>query len=108
MNPISFDEFKKIDIRVAIIIEAEEIPGSEKLMRLRVDLGNETRQIIAGIKESYPPESLLGRNIVIVANLAPRNLMGYESRGMLLATRDSSGIALLTADRDVPPGSAVT
>ncbi len=108
METISFDEFKKIDIRTATIVEAEDVPESEKLVKLQVDLGGETRQIIAGIKNSYPPESLKGRNIIIVANLAPRDLMGHKSEGMLLATRDSSGIALLAPDRDVSSGLPIT
>ena len=82
---ITIDDFAKIDLRVAQIKVAEHIPKSDKLLRLEVDLGYETRQIVAGIAEAYSPESLIGRKVVIVANLAPRKLRGLESNGMIVA-----------------------
>ena len=82
---ISIDDFVKIDLRVALVKVAEPVKGTDKLMRLEVDLGTETRQIVAGIAKAYTPEQLVGRKIVIVANLAPRKLRGLESKGMLLA-----------------------
>src|SRR3990167_3266891 len=84
-NMILYEEFKKIELRVAKILVAEKIEGSDKLLRLRVSLGEEERQIIAGIGKAYVPENLIGREIVIVANLEARNLIGLESQGMLLA-----------------------
>ncbi len=110
---VSFDDFKKADLRVGKIISAEEVPGSEKLVKLIVDIGSGTRQIIAGIRKSYPPEELVGRSVVVVANLAPRMFtlrsdsgqVGLESQGMLLAASDEP--SLLSPDRDVPPGSEV-
>ena len=82
---ISIDDFIKIDLRVAQIVVAERIPKADKLLRLEVDLGYERRQILAGIAEYYAPETLIGRKVVIVANLAPRKMRGLESQGMIVA-----------------------
>ena len=82
---ITIDDFAKIELRVAQVKVAERVPKADKLLRLEVDLGYETRQILAGIAEAYEPESLIGRKVVIVANLAPRKLRGLESNGMIVA-----------------------
>ncbi len=110
---INFDDFQKLDLRVAKIIEAEKVEGSEKLVKLKLDLGEHDktdlpagRQVIAGIGKVYEPSGLVGKEIIIVANLEPRNLMGLESQGMLLAA-DDNGPVLLTPDREVAPGSGV-
>ncbi|MGD8317939.1 MAG: methionine--tRNA ligase [Myxococcales bacterium] len=103
---IEFDDFAKVDLRVAQVKEAERVPKSHKLVRLMVDAGEESpRQIVAGISEHYAPEDLVGKRIVIVANLKPRKLMGLESQGMVLAASDESGLSLLGVDKEVPPGS---
>ena len=104
---ITFEDFKKIELKVAKIITAEEIPGAEKLLKLQIDLGGEKRQIVAGIKKAYNANDLLGKEIVVIANLEPRMVMGIESQGMLLAAADDNGPVLLRPDRDVPPGSGV-
>ena len=104
---ITFEDFKKIELKVAKIITAEEIPGAEKLLKLQIDLGGEKRQIVAGIKKAYSANDLLGKEIVVIANLEPRMVMGIESQGMLLAAADDNGPVLLRPDRDVPPGSLV-
>ncbi|MHA1617112.1 MAG: methionine--tRNA ligase subunit beta [Candidatus Njordarchaeales archaeon] len=104
---ISFDEFMKIDLRVAKVISAERVPGTEKLLRLIVDLGNEKRQIIAGIAPWYSPEELVGKNIIVVANLQPKRIRGLESQGMLLAADAPNKPVLLTVIEDVPPGTRV-
>ncbi|MBP1449034.1 MAG: methionine--tRNA ligase subunit beta [Thermoproteus sp.] len=88
MSLITIDEFKKIDLRVGKVLEASRIEGSKKLIKLTVDLGSEKRQIVAGLAEHYRPEDLVGKYVVVVANLQPRRIMGYESQGMLLATCD--------------------
>lgn len=103
---INFEEFKKIDLRIAKILEAERVEGSDKLLKLQVDLGAEQRQIIAGIGKSYEPESLIGSEIAIVANLEPRQLMGLESQGMLLATSDGQPV-LLRPEKEVLPGATI-
>ncbi len=82
---IAIDDFVKVDLRVAQIVVAERIPKADKLLRLEVDLGYEKRQILSGIAEWYTPEELIGRRIVVIANLAPRKMRGLESHGMLLA-----------------------
>lgn len=104
---ISYEEFQKIDLRAAKILEAEVVPRSTKLVKLKIDCG-EVRTIVAGILQDYKPEDLVGRSIVVVANLKPTKLMGVESRGMLLATdAEKSGLALVTFDRDAVPGAKV-
>lgn len=103
---IEIDDFAKIDLRVAQVKQAERVPKSQKLVRLLVDVGEESpRQIVAGIAEHYAPEDLVGRRIVIVANLKPRKLMGLESQGMVLAASDESGLSLLGVDGEARPGS---
>ncbi|MDO8556980.1 MAG: methionine--tRNA ligase subunit beta [Candidatus Jorgensenbacteria bacterium] len=106
---ISIDDFKKIELKTGVIKEAERVEGSDKLMKLLVDLGEENpRQILAGIGKAYEPEKLIGRQIIVVANLEPRKLMGLESNGMLLAASDENGAPVLLApDVVVPPGSGI-
>ena len=104
---IAFDDFKKVELKIARITEAEEVPGAGKLLKLQIDLGGEKRQIVAGIRKSYQAKDLIGREIVVVVNLEPRMVMGIESNGMLLAASDDSGPVLLRTDKDVPPGSGV-
>jgi methionyl-tRNA synthetase len=94
-SKISIDDFLKVELRVAQVKVAERVPKADKLLRLEVDLGYETRQILAGIAESYAPESLIGRKVVIVANLAPRKLRGLESNGMIVAASTADGKAVL-------------
>lgn len=86
---INIDDFRKIELKVAEIIEAERLEGSDKLLRLKVSLGSEERQVLAGIGKQYAPEDLVSKEIVMVANLEPRTLLGHESQGMLLAATDS-------------------
>jgi methionyl-tRNA synthetase len=106
-DKIDIADFAKVELRAARILEAEKIPGSKKLVKLQVDLGDEKRQVVAGIAESYAPESLVGRSVVIVANLKPAKLMGVESNGMVLAgTLDGKAVLCTFAD-DVPPGTKV-
>ncbi len=105
---ISIDDFAKIDLRTARIIEASPIEGSNKLIRLKVDLGNDTRQIIAGIKGFYELESLVGRNVVIVANLTPRQMKFGTSEGMVLAAGGDAGLWLLDPGSDALPGTKVS
>ena len=105
---ITIDDFTKIELRVAQIKVAERVPKADKLLRLEVDLGTETRQILAGIAESYAPETLIGRKVIVVANLAPRKLRGLESNGMLLAGSLEGGKAALASFLDdVPLGARV-
>jgi len=100
-------DFQKIDLRVAEVVAAEAIPRSRKLLKLTVAVGDERRTVVAGIAEHYAPADLVGKKIVIVANLEPATLMGVESRGMLLAGSADGALAVLTPDRDLPPGARV-
>lgn len=105
---INYDDFKKLDLRVAKILEAVRVENSEKLIRLKLDVGElGERQIVAGIGEIYEPEILVGKQIVIVANLEPRKLVGYESQGMLLAANDELGPVLLIPESEVTPGAGI-
>ena len=103
---ITYDDFAKLELKVATILAAERVEGSEKLLKLKVDIGEE-RQIIAGIGKSYEPEVLIGRQIVIIANLEPRSLMGLESQGMLLAADSPEGPVVLAPSSEVAPGSKI-
>ena len=105
---ISFEDFSKVQLRVAQIIEAEKIKKSTKLLKLQVDLGNEKRQVVAGIAKSYSPEDLKGKRIVLVANLQPAKLFGEESQGMILAVEDSEGtLNVLETNEKVKLGTQV-
>ena len=103
---ISIDDFAKVELRVAQVKTAERVKGADKLLRLEVDLGTEVRQLVAGIAESYAPETLIGRKVVVVANLAPRKLRGLESNGMIVAASPEGGKAVLAGFlEDVPIGT---
>ncbi len=102
---ITFDDFKKIDLRVAKVLKAERVEGSEKLLKIEADLGEEKRQIVAGIAESYSPEELMGKNIVVVYNLEPKTVFGIESQGMLLAAEDEKTLSILMPDKETTPGT---
>ncbi|HEY4474806.1 MAG TPA: methionine--tRNA ligase subunit beta [Candidatus Paceibacterota bacterium] len=102
---ITIDDFKKIELKVAKVISAERVEGSDKLLKLEVDLGSEKRQIVAGIGKVYNSEDLVGKEIVIVANLEPRSLMGLESQGMVLAANAESGPVLIVPEKEVAPGT---
>ena len=104
---ITVDDFGKIDLRVALVLAAEAVPKSRKLLKLRVSLGAEERTVLAGIAEHYAPADLVGKKVVVVANLQPAKLMGVESQGMILAGSEEGALGLLTLDRDLPPGAKV-
>lgn len=105
---VSFEEFKKMELITARIKEAQDHPNADKLYVLKIDTGKEEKQLVAGIRGSYAKEDLIGRTIVVINNLEPAVIRGEESQGMLLAVRDETGIALLTPDRAVAPGSTVS
>jgi methionyl-tRNA synthetase len=104
---ITIEEFKRLDLRVAEVLAAEAVPKSKKLLRLTVRLGDDTRTMVAGIAEHYRPEALVGRKVVVVANLEPATLMGVTSNGMVLAGSAGDTLALLALDRDLPSGAKV-
>jgi methionyl-tRNA synthetase len=105
---IDFEDFIKVRLRIGRVLDAEEMPKSAKLLKLKVQVGGETRQILAGIKASYSPEDMIGRQVVIAANLRPRKMMGEESQGMILAADDEDGSPiLLQPEREAPEGTDV-
>lgn len=104
---ITIDDFTKLDLRVGIVRSAEKIEKTKKLLLLQVDIGNEIRQVVAGIATKYTPEDLIGKEVIIIANLQPATIMGIESQGMLLAAGGKKVLALATFEEDVPPGSII-
>jgi methionyl-tRNA synthetase len=104
---VSFEEFQKLDLRVGRIVAAEPVPKAHKLLKLTVDIGQEQRTVVAGVAATYRPEALVGKSIILVANLAPRTLRGVESQGMILAAESDGQIVLASFDAPVHPGSKV-
>ena len=105
---ITYDDFAKLDLRVGVVVSARAVPKAKKLLELAVDLGEERpRTIVAGIAEHFAPDALVGRRVLVVANLAPRPLRGLTSEGMVLAAGDDAILALATVDAAAPPGTRV-
>jgi methionyl-tRNA synthetase len=104
---ITIDDFSRVDLRVAEVVAAEKVAKSKRLLKLTVKVGAETRTLVAGIAEHYEPASLVGRKVVVVANLEPATLMGVESNGMVLAASEGNDLALIVLDRDLPSGAKV-
>jgi len=105
LGQITIEDFTRVQMRVGQILEAEKIEGSRKLIKLKVDIGTEVRQVVAGIAEVYEPASLLNRKVVIVANLKPAKLMGVESNGMIVAASIDGKPVLATFNEEVPNGA---
>jgi methionyl-tRNA synthetase len=105
LSQISIEDFAKVQLRVGQILEAEKIEGSRKLLKLKVDIGSEVRQLVAGIAEAYDPASLLNKKVVVVANLKPARLMGVESNGMIVAASVDGRPVLATFSEEVPNGA---
>ncbi|OHE55312.1 MAG: methionine--tRNA ligase subunit beta [Thermodesulfovibrio sp. RBG_19FT_COMBO_42_12] len=104
---ITFDDFKKLDIRIGRVLSAEKVKGTDKLMKLEIDLGAEKRQLVAGIADMYEPDSLIGKEVPVLVNLEARSIRGIESQGMILATDVDGKPILLHPDKEVPPGSVI-
>jgi len=108
MDTITIDDFRNFDLRVATITAAAPHPNADRLLVLMIDLGSELRQLVAGIRAHYQPEDLIGKQIIVVANLQPATLRGVESRGMLLAATDDQGrLAIVTPEKPVANGAQV-
>jgi methionyl-tRNA synthetase len=105
---ITIDDFKKVDLRVARILEVQKVEGADKLLKLRITLGLEERQLVAGIAQHYTPEELVGKQIIVVANLEPAIIRGVESQGMLLAATSEGKVIVATMDKETEPGSKLT
>jgi len=106
-NLVTIADFSRIELRTAEVLTAERVEGADRLLRLQLQVGQETRQIVAGIAKFYPPEELPGRTIVIVANLQPRELRGLRSCGMLLAAKHGDQLRLITPDGPIASGASV-
>lgn len=104
-NYIGIEDFLKVDLRLGKVLEAERVEGSEKLIKLKLSLGEEERTVVAGIAQFYSPEELVGKKILIVANLKPRKIFGIESQGMILALSNGEKMSLLVPDRDIEEGT---
>lgn len=105
---INFEDFLKVELKVGKILEANEHPDADKLCVLKVDLGEKQIQLVAGIKKFYEMQNLVGKNIVVVVNLEPRKLRGVESQGMLLAAKVEDALSLVTTDKEIAPGAAIS
>jgi methionyl-tRNA synthetase len=105
---VTIEEFSKIDLRVATIKAVEPHPNADRLLVLKIDLGTEERQLVAGIRAHYAPEELVGKQIVVVTNLQPATLRGVESQGMLLAASDGEKIVVLSPEKPVAPGAKIS
>lgn len=104
---VTYEDFRKLELKVAKIQEVTEHPNADKLYVIKIDLGDSLRQIVAGIRNFYKPQDLVGRQIVVIANLEPAVIRGVESQAMLLAASDENGISILTPHREVKVGSVV-
>ena len=104
---VTFDEFSKMDLRIGKIIKAEPVPQSRNLVKMTIDIGNESRQAVAGIAQHYSPKDLEDKNVVVIANLQPKKMFGIESNVMILAAEDEKTISILTPDRPVKAGSRI-
>ena len=107
MEIINFDDFSKLNIRVGKIIGAEDVEGSNKLIKMKVDIGDEERQIVAGISKYYSLDELTNKTVIVLINLEPRKIFGIESQGMLLASIDGDKVSLLQTDKEMVPGSEI-
>ena len=105
---ITFDEFKKMDLRIAEVLEVSPHPNADKLYVLKVRVGEETRTLVAGVRPYYKEDELKGKKIVVVWNLQPTQIRGIESQGMLLAARGEDKLGILTLDREIPSGSKIS
>jgi methionine--tRNA ligase beta chain len=104
---ISYEDFKKVQVRIGLIVEAERVEGTDKLLKLQVDFGDEKRQIVSGIAQFYTPEKLVGKQFPFVVNLEARTIRGVESNGMILAISNGEKVVLLKPQKKVPAGSNV-
>ena len=105
---IGIGDFQKIEFRAGVIVKAEAHPNADRLLILQVDIGDgQTRQVVAGIRGAYEPDTVVGKPVVVVANLKPATLRGVESQGMVLAANDGAAFSLITLDRPVQPGTQV-
>jgi len=104
---ITIDDFAKVDLRVAKVLEAEKVEGADKLLKLKLEMGDEIRQVVSGIAKHYSPEEMVGKYVILVANLKPVKLRGIESQGMILAASDDKALVLAALDKEIGSGAKV-
>ena len=107
MTGLTLDDFKKTQLLSAKVLDAQEIPGADRLWRIEIDLGSEKKTVVAGIKKFYSREELVGKTVIVVNNLVPSVIRGVESQGMLLAAKDGERLTLLTLDKEIPAGCPI-
>ncbi len=105
---VKFDDFKKLEFKIAVVKEVEVHPNADKLYVVTVDIGGEERKLVAGVREHYKPEELKGKKVVVISNLEPATIRGTESNGMILAARDKAGLSVLVSDKDVAVGTKIS
>ena len=107
MSNIQYDDFTKLDLKVGKVVEVSKVQGSNKLLKLKIDIGNEIRQVVAGLGKNYNEEELQNTQVIILTNLEPRKIFGVESQGMLLASIDGDKVSLLQTDNEMNAGSEI-
>jgi|TARA_B100001750_G_scaffold235728_1_gene238628 methionyl-tRNA synthetase len=107
MSNIQYDDFTKLDLKVGKVVEVSKVQGSNKLLKLKIDIGNEIRQVVAGLGKNYNEEELQNTQVIILTNLEPRKIFGIESQGMLLAAVEEESVALLKPDKEIESGAKV-
>ncbi|MBP3392412.1 MAG: methionine--tRNA ligase [Clostridia bacterium] len=107
-NLITIDDFAKVQMKVAVVLAAEKVEGADKLLKLQLDIGTETRQVVSGIAKQYTPEDMIGKKVVLITNLKPAKLRGIESQGMILAATKGKKLTLVTIDGDIPAGAEIS
>ena len=107
MSNIQYDDFTKLDLKVGKVVEVSKVQGSNKLLKLKIDIGNEIRQVVAGLGKNYNEEELQNTQVIILTNLEPRKIFGIESQGMLLAAVSKKKLSLITLDKSIPNGAKV-
>lgn len=105
---ITIDDFRKVELRTALVLSAEPHPNADRLLVIKVDVGGEERQVVAGIRQHYQPADLVGKTVILAANLEPADLRGVQSQGMLLAVRDGDKVIVLTTEKPAASGLVVT
>ncbi|MBL7069477.1 MAG: methionine--tRNA ligase subunit beta [Candidatus Omnitrophica bacterium] len=105
---VSFQDFKKMDIRIAVIKDVKDHPNADKLFIVNCDTGTEEKQVVAGIKDSYKPEELIGKKVVVITNLEPATIRGVESHAMILAAKDDNTLSVLVPEKEIKTGTKIS
>ena len=107
-NLVGIEDFQKLDLRVAKVLEAEAVPGATRILKLKIEVGDKQKQIVAGIAEHYKPEELVGKKVVVVNNMKPTTIRGVQSEGMILVAKDGKGMVLLGTEKEIETGAKIS